>query len=104
MHFSHLSTFDIVWLVIGFVGQGLFSMRFLLQWIVSERQKKSVIPIQFWYFSLFGGITLLFYAIHKRDPVFIVGQSLGAFIYIRNLYFVYHSRNAIATTEQSSTT
>lgn len=82
-----------VWLAIGFLGQGLFSMRFLVQWLSSERQRKSVIPVAFWYFSLAGGITLLTYAIHREDPVFIVGQLTGVFIYSRNLYFVHRDRH-----------
>lgn len=80
------------WLVIGFVGQAFFSMRFLVQWIFSERQRKSIIPVAFWYFSLLGGATLLAYAIHKGDPVFIVGQGAGLLIYSRNLYFVHRQR------------
>lgn len=81
-----------VWLAIGFLGQGLFSMRFLVQWLTSERQRKSVIPVAFWYFSLAGGITLLTYAIHREDPVFIVGQLTGVFIYSRNLYFIHRDK------------
>ncbi len=81
-----------VWLAIGFLGQGLFSMRFLVQWLSSERQRKSVIPVAFWYFSLAGGITLLTYAIHREDPVFIVGQLTGVFIYSRNLYFIHRDK------------
>ncbi len=74
-----------LWLGIGFLGQVLFSLRFLIQWLVSERQGRSVIPRAFWYFSLAGSAVLLAYAIHKKDPVFIVGQGLGLLIYIRNL-------------------
>jgi len=81
------------WLVLGFLGQALFSMRFLIQWIYSEKHKKSIIPIAFWYFSLAGGITLLSYAILRGDPVFIMGQSLGLFVYIRNLVFVRREKN-----------
>lgn len=82
-----------IWLIIGFTGQALFTARFLVQWIASERQKKSVIPIMFWYFSILGGSTLLIYSIHKQDPVFILGQAGGLLIYMRNLYFVIkHSR------------
>ena len=77
-----------MWLVIGFLGQALFSMRFLIQWIYSEKNKKSVIPLAFWYFSLAGGLTLLSYAIYRGDPVFIVGQGLGIFIYLRNLMLI----------------
>lgn len=75
-----------IWLGVGFVGQAFFFSRFLVQWLASERAKKSVIPISFWYLSLGGGVMLLIYAIHLRDPVFILGQSTGAFIYLRNLY------------------
>ncbi len=82
-----------IWLGIGFLGQALFSMRFLIQWISSEKQKKSVIPIAFWYFSLGGGVTLLSYAIFRQDPVFILGQAGGLLVYSRNLYFVLRDRH-----------
>jgi lipid-A-disaccharide synthase-like uncharacterized protein len=85
-----------IWLIIGFAGQFLFSMRFLVQWLHSEKQKKSVIPLEFWYFSLGGGATLLTYAIYKQDPVFIVGQLTGLFIYSRNLYFIARERQELA--------
>ncbi|MEN8106936.1 MAG: lipid-A-disaccharide synthase N-terminal domain-containing protein [Pseudomonadota bacterium] len=81
-----------IWLVIGFAGQALFSMRFLIQWWASERQKRSVIPVAFWFFSLAGGVTLLSYALYRQDPVFIVGQAGGLLIYSRNLYFIYRNR------------
>jgi lipid-A-disaccharide synthase-like uncharacterized protein len=81
-----------MWLIIGFIGQALFSMRFLLQWVASERKGESVIPTLFWYFSLAGGLTLLAYAIYKQDPVFILGQSAGAFIYIRNLVLIFRKK------------
>lgn len=83
-----------IWLIIGFFGQALFSARFIIQWLASEKQRKSVVPLAFWYFSLFGGIVLLAYAIHRRDPVFILGQAFGAIIYLRNLYFIYRERRA----------
>jgi lipid-A-disaccharide synthase-like uncharacterized protein len=76
------------WLILGLVGQALFSMRFVIQWIHSEKHKKSVIPTAFWYFSLAGGLTLLIYAILRQDPVFIIGQGMGLFVYIRNLMFI----------------
>lgn len=85
-----------IWLVIGFIGQGLFSARFIIQWLKSEREKKSVFPIAFWYFSIAGGVTLLAYAIHRNDPVFIVGQLSGLFIYLRNLYFVVYERKSLS--------
>lgn len=76
---------ETIWLVIGFFGQAFFFMRFLVQWIASEVKKRSYIPKSFWYFSLGGGLILLIYAIYRRDPVFIIGQSTGTFIYSRNL-------------------
>jgi lipid-A-disaccharide synthase-like uncharacterized protein len=78
-----------VWLSVGLLGQAMFSARFLIQWIASERRKESVVPRPFWYFSIAGGLTLLAYAISIRDPVFILGQSTGVFIYARNLYFIH---------------
>ncbi|MDP9128730.1 MAG: lipid-A-disaccharide synthase N-terminal domain-containing protein [Pseudomonadota bacterium] len=77
-----------LWTLIGFFGQSLFMMRFLYQWLASEKAKKSVMPEAFWYFSLGGGIIVFLYALHKHDPVFIVGQGLGVFIYLRNIYFI----------------
>lgn len=85
-----------VWLAIGFVGQAFFFSRFLVQWIASERAGRSVIPMAFWYLSLGGGVTLFVYALHIGDPVFIVGQSCGAFIYLRNLYFRLREEPATA--------
>ncbi|MCD8500197.1 MAG: lipid-A-disaccharide synthase N-terminal domain-containing protein [Gammaproteobacteria bacterium] len=85
---SNLLNSENIWLVVGFFGQLLFSMRFILQWLASERIKRSVIPHMFWYFSLAGGIVLFIYAIYRRDPVFILGQGAGIFIYLRNIYFI----------------
>ena len=85
---------EAVWIGIGFVGQFLFMMRFLWQWIQSERQKRSVIPIAFWYFSLAGGATLFAYAVYRRDPVFITGQMLGLTVYTRNLLLIRRERRA----------
>lgn len=81
-----------LWYFIGFMGQGMFFLRFLCQWVVSEKRRKSVIPIQFWYFSILGSLLVLVYAIYRKDPVFIVGQCMGMFIYSRNLYLVYRER------------
>lgn len=81
-------TTETLWVVVGFLGQALFSARFLVQWIYSEKQKKSVIPVAFWWFSLGGGIVLLSYATWRGDPVFIAGQAGGLLIYLRNLYFI----------------
>jgi lipid-A-disaccharide synthase-like uncharacterized protein len=80
------------WVLVGFVAQGLFTLRFLVQWIASERAGRSVIPLAFWFFSLGGGLLLLVYALYRKDPVFIFGQAFGVFVYLRNLYFVLHER------------
>jgi len=77
-----------VWLIVGFTGQLFFTARFLVQWLTSERARRSVVPKAFWYFSIGGGITILCYAIHREDPVFIVGQASGLLIYLRNIYFL----------------
>ena len=79
---------DWLWLGIGFAGQALFSMRFLVQWLASERRGRSVVPLAFWYFSIAGGVTLLAYAVYRADPVFILGQFAGLFIYLRNLQLI----------------
>ena len=84
------------WVLLGFAAQGLFTMRFLVQWIASERAKRSVIPLAFWYFSIAGGLLLLIYALYRKDPVFIAGQAFGVFVYLRNLYFVLRDRGAPA--------
>jgi lipid-A-disaccharide synthase-like uncharacterized protein len=85
----------LVWIIIGFVGQALFSARFIVQWLASERLKRSIIPTAFWYFSLAGGVTLFAYAIHKQDPVFIAGQGLGLIVYLRNLYLIRSGRQKV---------
>ena len=77
-----------IWLIVGFGGQALFSMRFLVQWLTSERHGRSVIPVVFWHFSLWGGLTLFVYAVHKQDPVFMLGQGVGIFIYLRNIWLI----------------
>ena len=77
------------WMVLGFIGQAIFGLRFIVQWIATERQKRSVVPVAFWYFSLAGSIILLAYSIYRRDPVFIAGFSLNLIIYLRNLYFIH---------------
>ena len=82
-----------IMVVVGFAGQGLFAMRFIVQWLTSEGQGRSVIPLAFWYFSLGGGSILLLYAIWRQDPVIICGQGLGLFIYLRNLYFIHKTRD-----------
>lgn len=82
------------WLALGFLGQACFSMRFLWQWLTSEARQRSVIPVAFWYFSLAGGALLLVYALHREDPVFIVGQGAGLMIYGRNLYLIRKERRS----------
>jgi lipid-A-disaccharide synthase-like uncharacterized protein len=87
------SNIDLIWLIIGFTGQFLFFLRFFFQWLTSEKKKESVIPVSFWYFSICGGLILFFYAVYRKDPVFILGQSLGVFIYARNLYFIHRKKS-----------
>jgi lipid-A-disaccharide synthase-like uncharacterized protein len=87
LHDVFVLKFD-YWVVLGFVAQAMFTMRFVVQWIASERARRSVIPVTFWIFSIGGGILLLIYALYRKDPVFIVGQAFGLFVYVRNLYFV----------------
>ena len=82
------------WVVLGFVAQGLFTLRFIVQWIASERAGHSVIPMAFWIFSICGGALLLIYALYRRDVVFIAGQAFSFFVYARNLYFVTRDRRA----------
>ena len=77
------------WVMVGLSGQLMFSMRFIIQWLSSERARKSVMPVAFWYFSLAGGVILLAYAIYRRDPVFILGQATGLLIYGRNLWLIH---------------
>jgi lipid-A-disaccharide synthase-like uncharacterized protein len=80
------------WVLLGFVAQAFFTMRFLVQWIASEKVGKSVIPIAFWWCSIGGGLLLFAYALYRRDPVFILGQGFGVFVYLRNLQFVMRER------------
>jgi lipid-A-disaccharide synthase-like uncharacterized protein len=80
------------WLTIGFVGQALFTARFLVQWAVSEKRRDAVVPVAFWWLSLLGGAALLAYALSRRDPVIVVGQVLGLFIYARNLMLIDKAR------------
>ncbi len=82
------------WLAVGFLAQLMFSMRFIVQWIASERARRSIVPETFWYFSVVGGAMLFAYAIYRLDPVFILGQGMGLVIYGRNIYFIRtHHRN-----------
>lgn len=95
MEFLHVDNgTELLWVLFGLFGQLMFTGRFLVQWIASERARRSVIPVVFWYFSLAGGLILLSYAIYRRDPVFVLGQSLGVFIYLRNLWLIHASGKA----------
>ena len=87
------------WIVLGFVAQALFMMRFVVQWLASEKAKKSVMPVAFWFFSLGGGVLLFIYAIRQKDPVFIAGQGLGLIVYIRNLSLIYREKKHKHTTQ-----
>ena len=94
-YLKNLNEIEITFLTIGFLGQALFASRFIVQWILSEKKGESHIPLVFWYLSIFGGIGLLIYAIFRKDPVIILGQSFGIFIYLRNLILIYKNRKKI---------
>lgn len=95
LSFFHVdSQIELLWVLFGLFGQLMFTGRFLVQWIASERAQKSVVPVMFWYFSIAGGVVLLAYAIYRKDPVFILGQSLGVFIYSRNLWLIHRTNDA----------
>lgn len=87
--------YEVAWVLVGLAGQLMFSMRFIIQWIASEREGRSIIPLAFWYFSIAGGLILLAYAIYRQDPVFIIGQTTGVFIYARNLYLIHGERRRL---------
>lgn len=89
---------ETLWLIVGFVGQAVFTGRFVLQWLYIEFKKRSVIPVGFWYLSMLGSSILLVYAIYRQDPVFIAGQSFGLLVYLRNLQLI--SRQASTPKEQ----
>lgn len=93
-----------LWVAVGFAGQALFSARFLVQWLASERAKRSVVPHAFWFLSLAGGGTLLAYALYRQDPVFIVGQAAGLFIYARNLVLIRRERTQDKTSDRGQAT
>ncbi|MCC0062524.1 MAG: lipid-A-disaccharide synthase N-terminal domain-containing protein [Defluviimonas sp.] len=84
------------WVAFGLLGQLMFTGRFIVQWIASEKARRSVVPLAFWYLSMAGGLILLAYAIYRRDPVFVLGQSLGVFVYTRNLWLIYRAGRADA--------
>ncbi len=101
---AELTTSEILILILGFVGQSLFFMRFFVQWLYSEKHKRSLIPTAFWYFSLGGSSLLLIYAIIRRDPVFMVGQSTGFIIYTRNLFLIARERREKEAAAQAAAT
>ncbi len=85
----------IVWLTVGFLGQAFFTARFLVQWLASERKRESIVPVAFWWLSVFGGLALLSYAVFRRDPVIITGQTMGLFVYVRNLMLVNKAKTTL---------
>ncbi len=95
-----------LWIMIGFFGQALFTGRFVVQWLYSEKHGRSLIPLAFWYFSIGGGLVLLAYAIHRQDPVFIAGQAGGMIVYARNLFLIRREKlnNRCATTTPNTKT
>lgn len=90
-----MNTTELIWLIIGFLGQGIFFMRWVVQWIASEKHAESRVPVAFWYMSLLGGLITLAYAIYRKDPVFIAGQSIGAVVYLRNLMLISRSNSGV---------
>jgi len=87
-----MNQLEIIFLIIGFLGQGIFASRFIFQWLYSEKRGESAIPVIFWYLSIFGGLGLLTYAIFRKDPVIITGQTFGILIYLRNLILIYRKK------------
>ncbi len=87
---------DSLWLIVGLLGQLMFTARFIVQWIASERAGQSVVPVAFWYFSIIGGLVVLAYGIHKLEPVIILGQLPGVVIYSRNLWLIHRARRDTA--------
>ena len=92
-----MTNYEMMWVGIGFVGQGLFFGRWLLQWVVSERKAESQIPVAFWYMSLIGSVIVLAYAIHRLDPVFIAGQSVGTLVYVRNIMLLHRAPKRVVS-------
>ncbi len=95
LHDVFIVKFD-AWVVLGFVAQAFFTMRFVVQWIASERARRSVMPVAFWFFSVGGGTLLLIYALYRKDPVFIAGQAFGLIVYLRNVYFIILNGKQVA--------
>ncbi|MBB4007645.1 lipid-A-disaccharide synthase N-terminal domain-containing protein [Allorhizobium taibaishanense] len=101
-YFKIHDTADLIWLGLGVVAQLMFSLRFIIQWLVSEKQKRSVIPAAFWWFSVIGGIMLLAYGIHRGEPIIMLGQGLGIVVYIRNLMLLHQGRKTDLPSETKS--
>ena len=91
---TNTPTTELIWVAVGLLAQLMFSMRFIVQWIASEKARASIVPETFWYFSIAGGLLLLAYAIYRADPVFIIGQATGLVIYARNIYFIWTNKRA----------
>lgn len=89
---NSVSVLELVWISIGLIAQLMFTMRFVVQWVASERARQSIVPELFWYFSFAGGLLLLLYATYRMDPVFILGQGMGLVIYSRNIYFIWRNK------------
>lgn len=101
-HFNGMAGYDLLWLAIGLAGQTMFMMRFIVQWIYSERHGQSLIPVSFWYLSLGGGLIVLAYGVHRVDPVIILGQLPGTLVYSRNLMLIYRQRKHALQAELAS--
>ncbi|ACM36275.1 MULTISPECIES: lipid-A-disaccharide synthase N-terminal domain-containing protein [Rhizobium/Agrobacterium group] len=101
-YFKIHDTADLIWLGLGVLAQLMFSLRFIIQWLVSEKQKRSVIPAAFWWFSVIGGIMLLAYGIHRGEPIIMLGQGLGIIVYIRNLMLLHQGRKTDLPSESKS--
>lgn len=99
LEWSEIFSVENIWLAVGFAGQGLFAIRWLVQWFSSERQRRSVIPISFWWISMIGSIILLAYSFYRMDPVFIMGTMFNSVVYVRNLYLIHRARAEDASSE-----
>jgi lipid-A-disaccharide synthase-like uncharacterized protein len=93
---ANTPTTELIWLTVGFTAQAMFSARFIIQWLASERARRSIVPETFWYFSFAGGFMLFIYAIYRMDPVFILGQGSGLFIYARNIHLIWNAKRETA--------
>ena len=98
---ASISLTELIWLSVGFLAQLMFSMRFIVQWIASERARQSIVPEMFWYFSLAGGALLFAYAIYRLDPVFMLGQGTGLLIYARNIHLIWKEKSKSANVDEA---